>query len=335
VTAQRYLVDRALMVEILARRRFLGAAPGATLFEQLAEAGSSTLFIVDASNISAFVGMTSELVSPRLKFDFMLYGHNDASVDEAIGRLARDAMADEDVRIESSNYDLVRGGASGSPSANIEYCLWLALVAASRGATMLCYPKRWSLLRAVLLALGYADRTGRSERLSGLTRFRHSAPPPPLTASLTGYVPAAVRPSSQPAEKESAADKAEDDVFISYDRADRPLAEALAHDLSGAGASVWWDPRVTALDRFRDVIQAKLNSVRAVIVLWTEHSVLSNFVRDEAQVALSLGKLVSLRAEEIRPADIPIGFREQLAPLVSEQNKIHEALRLLGVPVRS
>ena len=44
------------------------------------------------------------------------------------------------------------------------------------------------------------------------------------------------------------------DIFISYARADRPRAEAIAKALEEHGWSVWWDWNIPGGEAFRQVI---------------------------------------------------------------------------------
>ncbi|MDO8249688.1 MAG: TIR domain-containing protein [Rhodoferax sp.] len=95
------------------------------------------------------------------------------------------------------------------------------------------------------------------------------------------------------------------DVFVSYAREDRPLAEQLAHALSASGLQVWWDRDLAAGSEFTAVIEAKLLGAAVVIVLWSADSVRSSFVRDESSRALKQGKLLPVRIEDI---ELPLGF---------------------------
>jgi hypothetical protein len=44
------------------------------------------------------------------------------------------------------------------------------------------------------------------------------------------------------------------DIFISYARADRPIANQLAEILEKQGWSVWWDPKIRVGSEYRRVI---------------------------------------------------------------------------------
>lgn len=96
------------------------------------------------------------------------------------------------------------------------------------------------------------------------------------------------------------------DVFISYARADRPRAEALVDVLRVQGWSVWWDREIIAGDLYDDVIDGALQEARCVIVLWSDNSVGSRWVRAEAAEGFESGKLVPI---ELDGARIPLEFR--------------------------
>ena len=75
------------------------------------------------------------------------------------------------------------------------------------------------------------------------------------------------------------------DVFISYSKAQRSDAEALAEELQTRGFGVWWDSELISGDNFTDVIISELDKARAVVVIWSTASVKSAWVRSEANRA--------------------------------------------------
>ena len=95
------------------------------------------------------------------------------------------------------------------------------------------------------------------------------------------------------------------DVFLSYARENRPLAELLADSLCAHGLTVWWDSDLSAGVEFSAVIEAKLQGAAVVIVLWSADSVRSVFVRDECSRALRFNKLLPVRIEDV---ELPLGF---------------------------
>ena len=72
------------------------------------------------------------------------------------------------------------------------------------------------------------------------------------------------------------------EVFISYAREDSEAVERLVGALAEAGVDCWWDRQMSAGTRFADAIEANLRAAKAVVVIWTRHSVASNWVADEA-----------------------------------------------------
>ena len=79
------------------------------------------------------------------------------------------------------------------------------------------------------------------------------------------------------------------DVFISYAREDRRFAAELAQMLEKHNYQVWWDWNLIGGANYREIIGGKLKEARKVIVLWSENSVHSAFVIDEAQEAKDQG----------------------------------------------
>ncbi len=94
-------------------------------------------------------------------------------------------------------------------------------------------------------------------------------------------------------------------LFISYARENRDTAERLASALGALGVDVWWDRELPGGSEFSEVIEQQLGEARVVIVLWSELSVRSSFVRDESMRALEAGKLLPVRIEPVVP---PLGF---------------------------
>ncbi len=100
------------------------------------------------------------------------------------------------------------------------------------------------------------------------------------------------------------------DVFVSYVREDRDIAEKLASGLIAAGFSVWWDRHIRGGVEFAKEIERELDAARAVIVLWSGDSLGSRWVRDEAEQAREEDKLIPVRLDGVQP---PLGFRQTQA----------------------
>ena len=75
------------------------------------------------------------------------------------------------------------------------------------------------------------------------------------------------------------------DVFISYTTADREHARRLATALERRGWTVWWDRTILPGSDWHAAIETALSNSRCAVVLWSQHSVESNWVRTEAEEA--------------------------------------------------
>ncbi len=96
-------------------------------------------------------------------------------------------------------------------------------------------------------------------------------------------------------------------VFLSYVHEDGDRARPIARVLEEAGHKVWWDRHIKGGAEYSDEIEAELSKADFVVVLWSERSVHSAWVRDEAEAGRRTGRLVPLRLDE---ADPPLGFRQ-------------------------
>ncbi|WP_037501758.1 TIR domain-containing protein [Sphingomonas jaspsi] len=96
-------------------------------------------------------------------------------------------------------------------------------------------------------------------------------------------------------------------VFLSYARADQAVAEKLIAALQGEGFSVWWDGLIGGGHEFSEKIEQALGAAGAVVVLWSEQSKRSQWVRDEAGFARDHNRLVPV---SIDGAEAPLGFRQ-------------------------
>jgi hypothetical protein len=98
------------------------------------------------------------------------------------------------------------------------------------------------------------------------------------------------------------------DVFISYAAEDRNRAGKLADALSARGWSVWWDRRIIAGQVFDNVIEQALENAKSIVVLWSEHSIASEWVKNEAAVGAQRGVLVPALIDR---AKLPLEFRRR------------------------
>ncbi|MGE0022600.1 MAG: toll/interleukin-1 receptor domain-containing protein [Hyphomicrobium sp.] len=116
------------------------------------------------------------------------------------------------------------------------------------------------------------------------------------------------------------------DIFISYCQADRMLVERLSADLQVQGWTTWWDKSLSAGEKYRDEITRELLGARAVIVLWTEASVKSDWVRAEAGRAKADAKLIPVKGPGIGYDAIPMPFGEMHTENLGNQDLIRAAI---------
>ncbi|HEY7316475.1 MAG TPA: TIR domain-containing protein [Candidatus Binatia bacterium] len=104
------------------------------------------------------------------------------------------------------------------------------------------------------------------------------------------------------------------DIFISYASEDRERAHKLANALQSQGWSVWWDRDIITGQSYDQVIERELNSAKSVVVLWSSHSVASEWVKNEAAAAAERGVLLPALIERVT---VPLEFRrKQTADLI-------------------
>ena len=97
------------------------------------------------------------------------------------------------------------------------------------------------------------------------------------------------------------------DVFISYARPSEDEAHRIAELLREGGFSVWRDDELPAHRAYSDVIEERLKSAKAVVVLWSGESAKSHWVRAEADSAREAGTLVQATLDGALP---PMPFNQ-------------------------
>lgn len=105
------------------------------------------------------------------------------------------------------------------------------------------------------------------------------------------------------------------EVFLSYSREDRARAEQVAHALEAAGIDVFWDNEIPPGTTWADYIEQKLSQCKALVVLWSQHSTKSQWVREEARLGRDKGVLIPAALDNSPP---PFGFGEVQAADLSQ-----------------
>ncbi|HEU4809972.1 MAG TPA: TIR domain-containing protein [Sphingomicrobium sp.] len=97
------------------------------------------------------------------------------------------------------------------------------------------------------------------------------------------------------------------DIFISYARSTEVEAKRLEEVLRASGQSVWRDDELPAHKTYADVIEERLKSAKAVVVLWSADAARSQWVRAEADAARELGTLAQTSVDGTIP---PMPFNQ-------------------------
>ena len=97
------------------------------------------------------------------------------------------------------------------------------------------------------------------------------------------------------------------DVFISYARSSEEQAKLVESALGDVGYRVWLDSELPAHRIYAEVIEERLKSAKAVVVLWSAEAIKSQWVRAEADAARELGTLVQASVDGTIP---PMPFNQ-------------------------
>lgn len=98
------------------------------------------------------------------------------------------------------------------------------------------------------------------------------------------------------------------DIFISYAKEDKQIADTIAQALVKEGFSVWWDIEIPTGSTFDQVIEKAIKDSKCVIVLWSEYSIKSEWVHLEAEEGRNRNALIPIRIADV---EIPFAFRRR------------------------
>lgn len=97
------------------------------------------------------------------------------------------------------------------------------------------------------------------------------------------------------------------DVFLSYSQRDRSRVQKIVDALAKQGFEVWWDTSMLSGARFRTEIAKQLSQAKAVVVAWSNISINSEWVIDEAEFGKKRNVLLPILIDTCDP---PLGLRQ-------------------------
>jgi hypothetical protein len=104
------------------------------------------------------------------------------------------------------------------------------------------------------------------------------------------------------------------DIFVSYASEDKGRIELIANALENLGWSVWWDRFIPVGKPWDVVVEEQLETAKCMLVIWSDNSACSHYVRSEASEGFERNMLVPVFIDEIK---IPLAFRQiQAANLI-------------------
>lgn len=116
------------------------------------------------------------------------------------------------------------------------------------------------------------------------------------------------------------------DVFVSYSRSDLEKAEALEAYLTKIGYTVWRDDAIRAGFSFRSEIRSALFAAKVIVVLWTKHSIRSEWVEWEAAMAHRRKKYLPLTDGTVNEHHLPPPFGNYHFVSLNDRNLVKRSL---------
>jgi WD40 repeat protein len=121
------------------------------------------------------------------------------------------------------------------------------------------------------------------------------------------------------------------DIFISYSSKDREDLKGFLKKLTALGYSIWYDQHLVGGQNYTSEIKERLTQAKACIVIWSENSIDSDWVWEEAEIAGTQGKLLPVRTKDLDPSKIPMPYKRIQTNIVDGMENIARALTSLGV----
>jgi len=91
------------------------------------------------------------------------------------------------------------------------------------------------------------------------------------------------------------------DIFISYKREQREWVSQLVTALEDYGLSIWWDPKIEVGEQYFHTINRVIQKVDAILVIWSEESIDSEWVMSEASVGMERKNIIPILKDPVTP----------------------------------
>jgi tetratricopeptide (TPR) repeat protein len=96
-------------------------------------------------------------------------------------------------------------------------------------------------------------------------------------------------------------------VFLSYSREDKERVKPLVDAFEDEGLSVWWDRDLSPGQSFEETIDREIQLADCIVVIWSRHSINSQWVKNEALEGMDRDALVPILLDDVR---IPVAFKQ-------------------------
>ena len=122
-------------------------------------------------------------------------------------------------------------------------------------------------------------------------------------------------------------------VFISYSHhaADQSARTRVVAWLEANGYPFWWDDQMYVGAAHHKELTERLRGSAAVIVIWSDHSITSDYVLDEADRGRRAGRLLPVADTNFEISKLLVGFGAMNVVRVDNLDKLKQALQRFGI----
>lgn len=120
-------------------------------------------------------------------------------------------------------------------------------------------------------------------------------------------------------------------AFVCYARENLEAAEQLVKALEARNIAVRWDQQFEPGVSVDDEIETALEAAAAIIPIWSDEALASQYLRAEAAVALDRGNAIPVSVDGFDPKRLPFRFRGLQCCNVADIARIVAALKARGL----